>query len=88
MIGIPHGWSNVIYHSSSQHPEKILLNGLIAGGIDRKEGRQDVTSRPHAQKSKAVLDQKSWQLQIVPYVHVAHRHDLLNGSWSKHQTWV
>ena len=36
MFGIPHGWTNVIYHSSSQHYlDTILLNGLIAGRIGR-----------------------------------------------------
>ena len=58
--------------------DKILLNGLIAGGTGRKEGRQTCYfSAAHPQKSKAVLDQKNRNPQIVPYVHHMwqHRHD-------------
>ena len=41
MVEIPHVWTNVIHHSSSQqYLGNILLGGLIAGGTTRKEGRQ------------------------------------------------
>ena len=47
MIEIPRGWTNAMYDSSSQqYLEQILLNGLIAAGIGRKEGRQAFTSQP------------------------------------------
>ena len=40
MIEISHGQTNEIHHPSSlQHLETILLNGLMAGGIGRREGR-------------------------------------------------
>ena len=71
MIEMPHGWMNVIYHSSSQqYLDTFLLRGLIAEGIGRKEGTQAwYFPAAHPQKSKAVLDRKSWKPQIVPHVH-------------------
>ena len=68
-----------------QHLDTILLNGLIARGIGRKEGRRAwYFSATHPQQSKAVLDQKSWQPQIVPDVNhmwhteAVHEFDLAN----------
>ena len=62
MIEITHGWRNVIAHSSTQQH--------LAGGTGREEGRQACHfSAVHPQKSKAVLDQKGWKPQIVPYIH-------------------
>ena len=71
MIEITHGWRNVIAHSSTQqHLDTILLNDLIAGGIVRRESRQACHfSAVHLQKRRAILDQKGWKPQIVPYVH-------------------
>ena len=67
MIEIPHGWTNAIHHSShQQYVDKIMSNGLISGGLGRKEGRQACHfSAAHPQQSNAVLDQKSWQPQIA-----------------------
>ena len=71
LIEIPHGWTYVIYHSSSQqYFEKIMLRGLFAGGTGREEGRQACyCSAAHSQQNKSVPDQKSWQPQIVLNVH-------------------
>ena len=59
------------YHSRcQQYLDKTLLNGLIAGGIGRKEGRQSsYFSAAHPQKSKAVLCHKCLKPPIVPCVH-------------------
>ena len=53
MIEVPHGWTTVIYHSSSpQYLDKFLLTGLIAGAMGRKEGRQACyVSAAHPRKS-------------------------------------
>ena len=58
-------------HSSSpQYLDKFLFNGLIEGGIDRKESTQACHfSAEHPHQSKAVLDLESLQPQLVPYVH-------------------
>ena len=71
MIEIPHGRTDVIYHSSSlQYLDTNMLNALTAGGRGRKEGRQaSYFSAAHLQESKAVPDRKSWQPLIIPYVH-------------------
>ena len=45
-IEIPHGWTIVIYHpSSKRYFDRLLLNGLTAGGPGQK-GDKHVTSRP------------------------------------------
>ena len=91
MIEIPHRWTNVIYHSSSQqHLDKILLTGLIAGRTRRKEGRQACYfSAAHPQESTAVRHRKSWQPQLVPYVHpqVVYRNPSVKLIWPKHHRW-
>ena len=71
MIEIPNGWTNAIYHSSAQkYLDKLLLNGLIAGGTGRKEGRQACYfSAAHSQIGEAVLGQGGSGPQIVPYMH-------------------
>ena len=71
IVEILHGWTYSIQHSSSQpYLEKILLHGLLAGGIGSEEGRQACyCSAAHSQQSKAVLDRKSLQPHIVPDVH-------------------
>ena len=52
------------------------------GGPGRKESIQArYFSAAHPQQSKAVLDQKRWQPQIVPYVHHKWHADTV---WSKH----
>ena len=63
--------TNVIYHSSSQqHLDKNMLQGLIAGGTGRREGRQECYfSAAHSQESEAIPDRSSWHTQLVPYVH-------------------
>ena len=69
-IKIPQGWTNVIYHTKSQqYLDTMLLNGLIAGGIGRKEGRHAWFSAAHPQESKAAPERKSWEPQLVPYFH-------------------
>ena len=41
MVEIPHGWTNIINHSSSQQfVDKLLSNGLFTGGTGRQKGRQ------------------------------------------------
>ena len=74
VIKIPQGWTNVIYHSSSQDFfGQNLLNGLIAGG-DRHERRQTsmlLLSRASARKQRGTRSE-NWEPQLVPYVH--HRH--------------
>ena len=47
-IETPHGWTIVTGHSCShQYLDNILLNGLIAGGMGRKESQTRIfTSRP------------------------------------------
>ena len=48
----------------------MLLNGMTAGGMGRKEGRQACYfSAAHPEESKAVLNPKSWVPQIVLHVH-------------------
>ena len=70
MIESPHGWTSVIYHSGNKkYLDKILLIGLIAGGIGRKGGQECYLSAAYPQKSMAVRDHKSWKPQSVPYVH-------------------
>ena len=71
VIGIPHGWTNVLCLSSSQqYFAKVLLSGLIAGGTNRKEGRQSCYfSTAHPQQNKAVPDQKSWRPHLTLHVH-------------------
>ena len=61
VIELPHGWTNVIYHSSYQHGlDKMLLNGMTAGGMGWKEGRQACyCSAAHPEESKAMLNHKS-----------------------------
>ena len=49
--------------------DKIMLSGLIAGGIGRKEGKQTCYFSAAHPQNKAVPDQKSWKPQIVPHVH-------------------
>ena len=79
MIEIPHGWTNVIYHSrSQQYFDTILLTGLIAVGMGRKEGKHTF-SAPHLQKSKVVLGHKNWKPQIVLYVRC------MKLIWSKYK---
>ena len=63
MIEIPHGWTNVINHACSrqyvEYVEKIMLNGLGAGGTGRKESRQPCYfSAAHPREHQAVLNQK------------------------------
>ena len=61
---------STVIQVSQQFFDKLLLNGLTAAGTGRKEGRQACYfSAAHLQKSKAVLEQKSWQPQVVPCVH-------------------
>ena len=51
VIAIPREWTNAICHSSSlQYRDKILLNGLTAGGIGRSE---DSEPRPSAMRSES-----------------------------------
>ena len=69
VIEIPQRWASVIYHSCShQYLDKILLNGLNAGGTGRKQGRPGCcVSAAHPQESKT--DQKSWEPLRVLDVH-------------------
>ena len=61
----------VVYHSfSQQYLAKTTLNGLIAGGTGRKEGRQACCfPAAHPQESKGAPDRRSWEPQFVPYEH-------------------
>ena len=63
VIEIPHGWTNVIYHSNyQQYLDTFLFNGLIAGETGRKESRQACHFvSAHPQDSKAIPDRKSWE---------------------------
>ena len=73
VIQFSHGWTNVIYHSSSQqYLAQILLTDLIVRGMNRKAGRQACYfSAAHPQQSRAVPSQRSWKPQIV--LHVQHK---------------
>ena len=91
VIKIPHGWSNVFCHQSSQqHIYKILLNGLIAGGIGRKEAGKHVTTRPRIlSKAKQLLIKKvgnhrSFFTVITSGVPTR----FMKLIWSKHKIYV
>ena len=91
MSETPHGRTNVIDQSSSQqYLDQILLHGLIAGRIGRKEGIQACYfSAALPQESNAVLDQKSWQPRSrVPSTTRGMSTRFMNMFWSKHKTWV
>ena len=95
MIEIPHGWTNVTYHSASQsssqqYLDTILLNGLILGGTVRKQCRPACYfSAAHPQKSKAVFDHKSEKPQIVlTFIISGIPTRFMKLIWSKHKTWV
>ena len=77
IIETPQGRTHAIYHSSSQqYLDKMLLNGLIAGGMGRIDGRQACYfSAALSRESKAVPGQKSCEPLLVPYVdHKWHTH--------------
>ena len=80
MIGILHGWTNLIDHSCSpRYFDTILLTGLIAGGTCVEKGRQaSYFSSAHLQISKTVLDQKKLATpgRSLRSSQVAYRPDL------------
>ena len=87
---IPHGWNNVIHHSSSQqYLDNLLFNGQIARSIGRKESKQACYFlAAHPQRSQAVPDLEP---QLVPSVHspqLAYRHHVVKLIWSKHKRWI
>ena len=65
MVEVPHGWTNVMYHSSSkQYFANMLLHGLTAGGIRRNEDRRSCYCLP---KSNAVTTDRSLRSSQVAY---------------------
>ena len=53
----------------------------IVGGTERKQGRQVCyISAAHPKEGKAVLDRKSWEPQLVPYVHHKWHTDTICGT--------
>ena len=72
MIEIPHGWTNVILHTIFQRllRQKAVEWSDCRRGIDwTYVGQACYVSAAHPQQSKAVLDRKSRQPQVAPYVH-------------------
>ena len=69
----------------------MLLNGLIAGGICRKErGRACNFLASTLQQSKAVLDQKKLSTadSSSRSSPVVYQHDFVKLTWAEHKTWV
>ena len=69
MIEIPHGWTNLICHSSSpQYLNINLLNGRIAGGKGRKERRQPCyVSAAHPEEKQGSTRSKPQIVHHAPH---------------------
>ena len=80
-----------MYHSSSQqHFDRIILNGLIAGGIGGKEVRQVCYfTAAHLQQSEAVSDQKvGSHCSFLTFITSGILTRFMTSIPSQHKTWV
>ena len=88
---MPHRWTNVISHSSSQqYLDENQLNGVTAGGIGRKEGRQACCfSGARPQQSKVVLFREVGNLRsFLAFITSGIPTQFVKLIWSKHKVWV
>ena len=88
MIEIPHEWTYVIYHSSSQQSfDNILLNGVIAGG---KKAYNHVTSRPRIIKKakQYLIRQVDSHRYFFTFVTSGLPTPFMKLIWSKHKRRV